>query len=167
MPSRTYLEAATAQHTDEVYLVLVTFSHPDLAALGIQYPELGVSDGALRFVNNTVDITSRGEVFKAYGFDFTPPGQGENERQIATLVIDNVDRRIMLAIRSLQSRPTVLVEVVLGSDPDTVEETLPEFQFVGAGADRLQVNGQLAVDLDEDEPVTSNSFTPRTAPALF
>ena len=76
MPSQTYLEAAVAQETDEVYLALVTISHEDLAALGVDYPDLGVSGGALRFVNNTQDITSRGDVFKAYGFDLSLPGQG-------------------------------------------------------------------------------------------
>lgn len=167
MPSRAFLESAVAQEADEIYLVLLTITHPDLAALGLDYPELGISEGALRFVNNNTDITSRGDVFKAYGFGFTPPGQGEGERMLASLTVDNVDRRIALTLRALQGQPAVLVELVLASDPDTVEQTLPEFSFTGAEGDALEVTGQLSVDIDEDEPVTSYGFTPRTAPALF
>ena len=167
MPSRDFVEGVVAQETDQVYLVLVTLSHPDLADLGEEFPELDVSGGKLRFVNNTVDIDSRGNTFTAYGFGFVPPGEGEGERGLASLTIDNVDRRIALVIRSLLTRISITVEIVLAADPDTVEQTLPEFSMVSAGGDRLEITGDLAVDDDSEEPLCAFAFNPFFAPALF
>ncbi|MEP3073678.1 MAG: DUF1833 family protein [Maricaulis sp.] len=167
MPSRDFVAGVVAQETDEVYLALVSIYHPDLADLGESFPELDVSGGRLRFVNNTVDIESRGNTFTAYGFDLVLPGQGEGDAGLASITIDNVDQRIALVLRSLTTALDVSVEIVLAADPDTVEMTLPDMRMVSASGDRLQISGDLAVDDDSNEQLVSFSFLPAHAPALF
>lgn len=165
--TNAYLRAATDQETDEIHIVLLTIAHPDLAALEIDEPDLGISDGALRFTSNGEGVTSRGKFYKASGFTFTPPAQGEGERSLASIVIPNVDRRLTGVMRQLQGYAYMTVEIVLASDPDVVEEALPEFEMTSADWDALEIRAQLSVPDDDREPVTSYSFVPRLAPGLF
>lgn len=167
MPSNTYFEEALAQDTKEVYLVLLTITHPDLAQLGIDYPEIGISNGELRLVRNTVDITSRTKVFMAFGFEFTRPNEGSPARSVASIQMDNVDQRISLLLTELTTKPTVKVEIVLASNPDVVEQVLPNFKLSGVSWDADVIEGELSVENDSAEPVTAYEFNPKWSPAIF
>lgn len=166
MPSVSFLDAALSQETDEVFLVLLAITHPDLAGLEASYPELDLEGGALRFVANTEDIVSNGHTYTAFGFSLILPDEGDDAAQLATLVIDNVDRRIALTLRSLQTKPGVSVQVVLASEPDYVEEDYPQFEFAGASWDALEVKAELGLQNDTDAPLCDYEFNPNNAPGL-
>ncbi|MGP1274246.1 MAG: DUF1833 family protein [Caulobacterales bacterium] len=167
MPSVRYLDAALAQETDEIHLALLTVTHPDFAALEIEAPEYGISNGAIRLVANGESVTSRGNVYTAAGFELTLPPQGEGEKPVMSVRIENIDRRLTALLRTLTSPPVFSVEVVLASDPDTVEEALPDFRLVECDGDALEISLQLAHPDDERELVCSYVFDPFNAPALF
>lgn len=154
MTSATLKAAAFAEATGEVWLVLITLDHADLAE-------------PLRFVNDNQNITSGGNEFLAFPFVFEEPDQGEGAGGLARIRIDNVDRQIAQTIRELQTAPDVTVQIVLASDPDTVERELGNLKLVSASWDRLEVSGDLSPVRDQDEPGCSWRFTPATAPALF
>jgi hypothetical protein len=167
MPSVEFVHGVTDEATAEDFLVLLTLTHPDLAALEADAPELGVSGGALRLVNHPVNIVSRGETYLGFPFSWVDPEQGERPRPRARLRIDNVDRRITQLIRSLSSAPYARAEIVLGSDPDTVERAYPPFVMTSADWGDVDVSADLGVRDDDDEPVCAWSHSPKFSPALF
>lgn len=154
MTSATFTHEAQADTSSDPILVLLTITHADLGA-------------PLRFVANTVDVVSRGNTFTAYGFGFAAPGDGESGATSARIVIDNIDRRIVDTIRALSTPPEILVEIVLGSNPDVVEETFPPFEVRSANGDRLAIQADLT-DMDDDGQAAMRwTFVPSLAPALF
>lgn len=152
--SATFKAAVLAQETDEVPLVLLTIDHDSL-------------DAPLRFVNNPVDIESNGETYTAFPFEFQLPPASPDSLPFAQLTIDNVDRQIVEAVRSIPTAPTVSAAVILASDPDTIEAPLPEFYLFNIQYDQLTVTGTLVVSTLDDEPFPAWSFMPSFFPGLF
>jgi hypothetical protein len=155
---RTLSAAATAaihaQETGEVFLFLITIAHESFTP-------------TLRFVNNTVSITSRGEVYEAWPFALNLPDEREEAIPTVQIAIDNIDRRIMEGIRALPTAPTINLEIVLASSPDTVEAGPFPFTLRGVEYDALVITGTLAYEDILNEPAMAFSFTPRYFPGLF
>jgi len=127
------LEAAQAQETGEVYLALVTLTHAD--------PTFETK----RYVRNTTDVVSRGQTFTAVAFDISLPDEDDEGSREVQLVLDNVDRRDVEAVRRLTSPLQVLLEVVLASQPDVVE-TQARLGLRGVQIDAATIAGTLADD---------------------
>ena len=152
--STAALNAAMAQETGEAYLVLLTVSHADLAA-----PIRASSDG--------VDTISRGETFTAFPFDITLPEDSETGPPRAQITIDNVSREIVTAVRLISSPADILIEIVLGSAPDTVEVSFEGFEVRNVGWTALTVTADLTVESWIGEPYPHQRFTPAGFPGLF
>lgn len=152
--SDAFKAAVFAQETGEAFLILLTVDHDDL-------------DAPLRFSSDGVDTTSNGNVYYAYPFTFTLPPMADEKPPFANLVIDNVSREIVSAIRGLSSAPTISAIGVLASDPDEIEVQLPDFKLARVTYDRLIVSGTLLVDSLMNEPFPAHSFMPSNFPGLF
>ncbi len=59
------------------------------------------------------------------------------------------------------------MEVVMASDPDTVESVISGFKLTNIKADALTVEGELTITPFENEPFPSGSFTPGDFPGIF
>lgn len=154
MPSPEFIANAVADSTDNPTLVLLTFDHDDL-------PE------PIRLVRNRVDIVSRGETFTAFPFELTLPGASDGGDTPARLSIDNIDQRIVQTIRAISTPPTVLIEIVMGSDLDAVELQLPPFKIYAASADRNTLDIDLSDSAeDQAEALMQWDCTPSLLPAL-
>ena len=150
------LEAAVyAQQTDQVFHILLAISHTDMSA-------------TLRFVNNTADVTSNGDVYTAFPFsiDF-PPSDGEDQLPSVQLAIDNIDRSIIAELRDIDSAPTAAVSVVLASDPDTIECGPLSFTLKSIDYDAKVITAQLGFEDILNEPFPAGTFTPTDFPGLF
>lgn len=154
MMSPELLANVEADNSTDPLLYLLTIDHADLSE-------------PIRWVADKVGIVSRGQSYVAYGFDFVPPGETEDGRTPARLAIDNVDKRIVETIRAIATPPTLLIESVLRSDPDTVQEEFPIFSLTVASGDRNTLQADMLDDNDDNEPVMRWKFTPGLAPALF
>lgn len=148
------VRALTAQETGEVFLMLVTIAHPNLTP-------------TLYFVNDTVDLVSRGNTFLGWPFQLALPEEREDSLPTVQLQIDNVDRQIMQGIRALTTAPTVTLEVVLASSPDTVEAGGFNFTLRGVDYDALVITGTLAPEDILNEPAVWQTFSPANFPGLF
>ena len=106
--------ALFAGETEQIFLCLLVIE------------EVGL-DGPLRFVNNTESIFSRahGEAtpqeYLAWPFRLMLPDERDDQPLGPRIEIDNVDPRIMAAVRPLASPPYLTVYIVLASTPDLVE----------------------------------------------
>jgi len=128
--STTATEAINSPETTEVFLVLLEIAHTSLPS-------------PIRVVNNKQDITVLGEVFSASAFKFILPPQDDGVIGNSQLSIDNVDRRIVEAIRGIDSFPDVTATIVLASDPDFVEAGPWDFQLRNVTYNRQTVSGEL------------------------
>lgn len=143
-----------AQETGEVFLLLLTINHASLAQ-------------PIRVVNNLENVVSGGNTYIAFPFQITLPQDREDQPPKMRLAIDNVDRSIVTAVRTLTSPPTITLDVVLASQPNTIEATFPGFTLRNTKYDALVVEGDLNLEDISNEPYPKDSFTPTLAPALF
>jgi hypothetical protein len=151
--SQTATFSSHDQQTEEVWLILLTIEHPDI-------------DPPIRVVNNNENVTSRGDEFIAFPFDIDLPGDDPDQMPKARLRIDNIDRQVVVALRSIDSPPAVTIEVILASDPDTVEIAFEGLTLRNAMYDAQTVTADLAFEAILAEPIAV-TITPQRFPGLF
>lgn len=147
-------QALYAAETDEVFLILLTLNHPDLSV-------------PIRVTSDSVTTASRGHDFVAFPFDLILPDDQDNRSPRARLVIDNIDRQIVQAVRALTSAPTVLIEIIRAAAPDTVEAQFVDFKLTNVSYDAHRVEGNLTIEDFTAEPFPAASFSPSLFPGLF
>jgi len=97
----------------------------------------------IRVVNNNEEITSNGNVFQPYPLALSlPVDDGERQPELM-LTIDNVDQRLVKAIRELLEPPLVKFEMVLSISPDTVEQTIDFLRADVVNYDAMQIQMRL------------------------
>lgn len=155
--SRTLSPVATASaaapDTAEVWLELITIDHASLST-------------PLRYVNNNAAITSNGHVYEAWPFKLTRPGEDAENPTSATLKIGNVDQRLMAAMRSISGAPTCAIQVVLASQPNTVEMEVAGLRLRSVSHDAQWLTFTLSPEEIWQEPVAT-TLTPQMFPGLF
>lgn len=152
--SATFKAAVFAQETGEAFILLITISHDDL-------------DDDIRVCSDGQQVTSNSLDYEAFPFQLTLPEVTEDGPPRARLVIDNVDKQIVEAVRTITTPPTVKIELVLASDPDTVEASFDDFVLRNIQYDMLTVQGELLLEVFETEPFPSAGFYPSNFPGLF
>ncbi len=152
--SATLKQAIFAQETDEAFIVLLTISHSDLSV-------------PIRVSSDSTNTVSRGDTYIAYPFDLSLPADSDERPPRARVAIDNVDRVLVTAIRSITGAPTVLMEIVRASDLETVEVSFPDFQLKDVRYNALVVEGDLVIEAFEEEPYPADIFSPANFPGVF
>ena len=152
--SATFKREVFKQETSECFILLVTIDHDDLL-------------DPIRVSSDGVDTVSRSNTFVTFPFEITLPSDSDEEPPESKILIDNVDRQIVEAVRSITSPPSVLLEIVLASDVDTVEIDWPDFELIDVDYDALTVQGVLTQERFSAEPYPFLKFTPGNFPGLF
>ena len=152
--SDTFKSAMFGQQTDEVVLVLLTLDHDDLAS-------------PIRVTSDGVDSISNGETFLAYPFQINLPEQGEDGPSVGKLTIDNVNQSIAQAVRSISTPPDLTIQIVLASDPDTVEVELTNYEFTDIVITAETVVGNISRKVFYNEPYPCYYFIPSQFPGMF
>lgn len=153
--SATALEAVLAQQTGELFLTVVKITHPDIGT-------------PLRYVNDHVALNRAGEVYNPAAFEFRLPNDREDNVPTGEILLDNVDRQIIQAVRPLKAAPEIEVNIVLRSQPETVEIGPLEFKLRRFDYNAQIIRGRLAYDEDFlTSGVPKYTFSPRLAPGLF
>lgn len=155
--SSTLKTALNAQETGEVLLAITTITHASIV------------NGPLRVVNDLQNLVSNGQTYTAFPFQVTLPDDLEDGLPKIRLVLDNIDRSIVTAIRSIppSSPPAVQVDLVLASTPDTIEVSFPGLSLREVSYDAYRVEGDVVLDEDDREPFPAEGFTPQSVPAIF
>lgn len=118
----------------EIAYVCLTFDHDSLSE-------------PVRVVNNTEDVVRSAGTFVAFPFVYRDYVKGDAEFPTAEVTADNVDRRIMNALRGLPAPlPTVTYECVLSGDVNTVVEGPMEFVVLGFSALLTTISLRIALD---------------------
>ncbi len=152
--SLTFRQAIHAQQTDELFIILIEIIHSSLPT-------------PIRINNSGTDIVSNGDTYTFYPFTIEFPDDEDNQVPQARIVIDNVDRQQIEAIRSLTSSPTLHMMVVLESSPDTLEVDFPGFSLTSVDYDVMTISGTISIDDFMTEPFPGDCFVPSDFPAAF
>jgi len=146
--------AIFSQETGEVFVILLSIRHADLTE-------------TIRVCSDSRNLESRGETYLACPFRAALPSEQEGELARVRLMIDNVERRIVEAVRTISSAPSVTLEVVLASHPDVVEAGPFEFALRDVSYDELTVEGELSFENVLNEPYPEGIFSPADFPGIF
>jgi hypothetical protein len=163
--SATFKNAVYASETGEVAVLLITMDHASLSdpiRISTDNADTFTVDG--QTVRGTI---SRGENYLFCPIDVALPDDSYESISQATLRIDNVNRDILYAIRLLTSAPTVTMEVVLASSPNTVEASFPNFSLGSVTANAESVEGVLTLGCFLGEPFPGGSMNPSNFPGMF
>lgn len=152
--SATARLAIYAAQTDQVFLQLIEIDHEDL-------------EDTLRFVNNTQSVVHGGNTYLPFPFRIDLPDEKEDTITNATLTIDNVDRQIVTAVRTLATAPTITWKLVLASSPDTVEAGPFEFVLRNVRYSLYTVSGELVYEDRLNLEIPKLKFTPEYFGGLF
>lgn len=153
--SATALQAVLAQETDEIVLVTLKIDHSSLAS-------------PLLFVNDKQDLIRSDGTYVAFPFEVKFPEDTQDNTPKVNIVIDNVDQQVITALRQISSRPTITINIVLKSSPDTPEIGPLSMELKSVDYDALQISGNIGYEEDFlNEPFPSLEFTPKTAAGMF
>ena len=152
--SLTFRRAVFAQQTGEILLSLATIEHAALAA-------------PIRIVDNRTNITSRGNVYTACGFGLLPPQETAERLPVTSMWVDNIDRAYTEGMRGVTTPATVTLEIILASDPDTVEAGPFVFRVERLVFDAKTITGRLAFEDFLNEMVPAGRITPADFPGVF
>jgi len=163
--SLDFIAAVNAQETGEAFIVCVTIDHPDLPApvylnnSGENVPRTIIIDG------DPVEV-----VFLACPFQPTLSEDSDDRPPQAKLIIDNIDRGLVAAIREAAAggvAPVVILELVKAHDPDLVEAAFTDFEMRDIIYNSLTIEATLTLEGLFREPACGYSFTPTHFPGLF
>lgn len=148
-------QAMFSAQTGEALLVLLEIDHEAL-----QEP--------FRLSSDNVDTVSGGLTYQSFFFRLTLADDRDDQISRARIEVDNVDRRIVEAVRSISGPPAVTVRLVLASTPDVLEAGPIPFQLLNANWDALIVEGELGYDLEIiNQAYPAHRMTPQFFPGLF
>lgn len=163
--SLTMRQAMAAQETGQVVIVLLTISHPIMGGASFRVssdPTQKFSDAPLEY-----GTISRGNSFIFLPFSITLPDDASERAPATQIQIENVTRQLVELIRSVSSRATVRIELVLASSPNIVEVAFPQFDLGSVSYNADTVTLELTMDSMTSEPYPSGTFDPSSFPALF
>lgn len=146
--------AIDAEATGEVILPLVKLT------------QSGWAD-EIRLVANTKAVTHQGAVYEPLGFEITLPDEEAEGVPVVNWEADNVDRRLVEALRLVSGAVSAELIWVLASSPDHIEIGPLNLEMRAAEYDALTVRGTMSV-----EPILERQFghmvmNPANAPGLF
>jgi hypothetical protein len=121
----------------------------------------------LRVVNNSVSITSRGNVYEPYPFAVVLPQDDSESLPQVKLEISNIDRAITEYVRAQLLPPAIEVELVTSAYPDTVEKSLSFLKLTSVTYDAMVLSGTLHVDNFLGQRFPAEAYTPAQFPGLF
>ncbi len=156
-------QALYAQQTDEVFIMLVTIEHENFTTpiRVASDPKEVLPDAGVR------GVVSRGNEFVFLPFTINLPMQDDSGVARASISIDNISREIVAAVRQATSALSITIEVVLASDVDTLEVSIPDFRLERVTYDALTVAGDISVEYYDLEPFPARRFTPSDFPGVF
>ncbi len=164
--SKRAKRSAFAQETSEVWIVLLTFSHPswtDDARIASDPFELLPNEGVKGVVSNGLEY-----IFAP--FSISLPTQDDTGVARAQIEVENVSRRLMQLIRQARAEGGTLsisMQIVLSSDVDTPELSVENYRLEKVNYDSLTVSGEIGMEYFDLEPFPYQKFGPSNFPAIF
>ena len=166
--SLNFRQAAYAQETGRVLILLVTIDHEDLTEpirLSTDpTQELTELTTATEKVYGTI---SRGETYIHFPIRIGLPSVDESGFGELVLEVDNIHRAYTETIRTIFTPATVTVELVMDNTLDVVEASWPEFSLTEVSYDAFVISGKVRMDFLQKEPFPAGTFSPAYFKGMF
>jgi len=162
------LRAVFSPEADADLIMLLTVYDPANSSTVVAR----LADGYTQRISETDDDVAYGVISRTNSFIFLPmeitlPTEEEAQAPKCSLVLHDVTRYITPLIRNLSGPPSVKLELVLSSTPDTVEASFSDFYLTSITYSAESVSAQLMMIDYEREGFPMHSFTPALFPGLF
>lgn len=161
--------AIMAQETMEREICLLTLTHPEF-----EEPLYLSTDATTHLRDDEESGTpiygtkSRGKEFIFLPIAPILPSSDSENPPAGRFSISNVSRLVAPYLLKVNDQyPRVTVEVVMASDPDTVNQVWPDFDLTSASIDATNVEVQVSLNTANTEPIPYLRFTPAHFPNLF
>ena len=120
-------------------------------------------------VNNTVDITYSGQLYTAYPFKFTPPGDKEEVNQKGNLTMSNIDRTLLATIRTITTPLTVSIALIMILPNGNISKEAGwwVFDLKNISYNALTISGELSYSLELGNNVSMVKYNNLTFPGLY
>jgi hypothetical protein len=153
--SSTAKKEIFASQTGAAFLSVLQISHSQI--------------NTIYLVNNMEDVVYDGNTYTAYAFKFEPPKDKEGGVQNSRLVLPNVDRTILTAIRSLTSALTVSAAVIMimPNGTGSKEAGWWDFDLKNISYDALTISGDLIYSLELRNNISMVKYNNITFPGLY
>jgi hypothetical protein len=136
---------------DPLLLIIRVFESPDTVYL----------------VNNTEDITSNLQVYQAFPVKVTlADDDGDSQAQVQ-VEFDNVSLELLDEIRSIITPIPCEIDLVLASDPDTIEIALRDLLIRDITYNAQTIKGTLTADDFLNSRFPADTYTPTDYPGIF
>lgn len=162
--SATALAAMFSSESTDTFIVLVTIETglETIYLANNHNVRLSETDEEILY-----GVVSRGNDYIYLPMTPTLPTEEREAPPRASLTIHDVTGRLMPIIRELTEPPTVMLELVLYSNPNVVEIEMPGFNLAGVPYDENTVTVELTVETMTYEPFPAHTMTPSSFPGLF
>ena len=167
--SPTAKVAMMAQETTEREICLLTITHPEFDQ------PVHLSTDATQYLRDDEESGNPiyGTVSRGIEFIFVPispvlPSSDSETPPAGRFSISNVSQIVSPYLLMVSEHyPRITVEVVMASDPDTVNQLWPEFDLTTANIDATNAEVQISLNTANAEPIPYLRFTPAHFPNLF
>lgn len=166
--SAAAIKAMLSPDADDSLAVLLTFT-----GTGISTPIRIADCFTQRLTGLTTNdeavhgIVSRSNNFVYVPFQLTLPDEQVASAPRCQLTVTDVTRYLIPILRTIQSPPSVLIELVMTATPGTVEIAFNGFQMGAITYNANQITAELVVQSLAAEPFPQHLFTPSYYPGLF
>lgn len=160
------LKAMFSPDADDSLITLLT-----ITGTGIS-PAIRIADGYTQRISEDSEDVMYGVVSNSEDFYFIPfklslPSEEYGAAPRCTITINDVTRYLLPTIRSITTTPSVRMDLVLSSTPDTIEATFDGFKMGGISYNADAITAELSVASLANEPFPAHTFTPSYFPGLF
>jgi hypothetical protein len=102
-------------------------------------PPPGFGMPTMYFVNTNEDVTSRGNVYMAFPFEFELPSDNGETQPVIKIKAANSSQELIESVRAIIDPPTVKLEVIASTAPDVVEKTIDFLSLTNVEYDALSI----------------------------
>lgn len=161
--SDAFKAAVAARSTSEVWIALVTITNDALSE------PIYATDQSYQLLPTAQvrGVVSRGIEFIYMPFQLQLSAQNETGIVRARLAIDNIDRRMVLAVQQATGDVNVTIEIVLASDVNAVEMSEQYFILENVTFDANTVEGDLIVRGYDKEAFPCKRISPSGFAGLY
>lgn len=146
--------SALAAQTDEVWIACLTIEGDGLETM--------------RIATDSVPVERADGTFQPYPFEAAIPDDVERSSGSIELRICNIDREVTRLLKDYQGVPRATLEVVLASQPDTVELGPFDFSVISAEVNEMTISLKLGHHEDLlNQRVPAQAYNPTNSPGLW
>ncbi|UDF29841.1 UNVERIFIED_ORG: DUF1833 domain-containing protein [Roseateles sp. XES5] len=158
-----------AHSSDEIYVALMEITHPELASpirLSTDNADLISEEPYIRGTRSTWRSSHSTDPFLWIVASTVLPSDLDDAPAAATIILENLDRRMAEIVRSFTTPATFHMAVVLASSADLVEAEYTDLLLTSAEITAGEISLSISREEIESEIVPNGKMTARTFPGL-